>query len=56
MKLLTHDQAIRNLTCGDLEIPLVVTGLEVTRLKKTRFVYPLDLLGGRDEGGGEVVV
>ena len=50
MKQLKLDQAIRNLTCGDLEIPLVIIGLRVTGLKKTGFVYLLDLFG---EGGGE---
>ena len=35
-KWLRFDQTIRNLTCGDLGIPLVVIELGVTRLKKTR--------------------
>ena len=49
------DQTIRNLTCGDLEIPLVMIRLEVIGLKKNRFVYLLDLFGGR-EGEGVVWV
>ena len=36
---LRFNQTIRNLTCGNLEIPLVVIRLGVTRLKKTRVVY-----------------
>ena len=43
------DQAIRNLTCSDLEIPLVVTGLGVKGLKKTRVVYLLGFLEERGE-------
>ena len=35
------NQTIRNLTCGDLEISLVVIQLGVTRLKKTGFMYLL---------------
>ena len=49
MKQLKLDQAIRNLTFGDLEIPLVVIGLGVTGLKKTRIVYLLGILGERGE-------
>ena len=49
MKQLKLDEAIRNLTFGDLEIPLVVIGLGVTGLKKTRIVYLLGILGGRGE-------
>ena len=57
-KQLRLGQALRNLTCGDLEISLVVIGQGVTRLKKTGFVYFLDLFEGRVRGveGGEVVV
>ena len=44
------DQAV-NLTCGGLEILLVVIPLGVTRLKKTGFLYLLDLFGGRREKG-----
>ena len=51
MKPLRLDQAVRNLTCGNLEIPLVVIRLRVTGLKKTGFVYLLDLFGGRVEEG-----
>ena len=43
------DQTIRNLTYGDAEISLVVIQLGVTRLKKTRLVYLLDLFEGRWE-------
>ena len=43
------DQAIRNLTCSDLEIPLVVIGLGVKGLKKTRVVYLLGFLEERGE-------
>ena len=35
-KWLRFDQTIRNLTSGDLGMPLVVIQLEVNRLKKTR--------------------
>ena len=42
---------MRNLTSGDLRILLVVIQLEVTGLKKTRFVYLLDLFEGRGEKG-----
>ena len=52
MKQLKLDQAVRNLTFGYLEIPLVVIGLGVTGLKKTGVVYILGFLGE----GGEVVV
>ena len=45
------DQIIKNLTCGDLEIPLVMIGLEVTRLKKIGLCTSLICLGeGRDKG------
>ena len=44
-------QTKRNLTSGDLGIPLVVIQLGVTELKKTRLVYLLDLSEGRGEKG-----
>ena len=34
-KYLWLDQTVRNLTCGYLEIPFVLIGLGVIRLKKT---------------------
>ena len=43
--------AVRNLTSGDLGIPLVVIRLGVTRLKKTRSVCLSDLFEGRGEKG-----
>ena len=46
-KELRLDQTIRELTCDDLEITLVVIQLGVKSLKKTMFVYLLDLFGGR---------
>ena len=46
-------QTIRNLTSGDLGIPLVAIRLGVTGLKKTRVVYLLDLFEGR-RGEGTV--
>ena len=44
-------QTIRNLTCGDLGIPLMVIRLGVTGLKKTRVVCVSDLFEGRGEKG-----
>ena len=41
----------RNLTSGDLGIPLAVSRLGVTRLKKTRVVCLSDLFEGRGEKG-----
>ena len=41
------NHTIRNLTCGDLQISLMVIRLGVTGLKKTTTVYLLDLFGGR---------
>ena len=41
------DQTIRNLTSGDLGIPLMVIQLRVNGLKKTRIEYLLDLFEGR---------
>ena len=52
-KNLRLNQAIKNLICGDLEIPLGVIWLGVARLKKTGLVYLLDMFGGW--GGGGVV-
>ena len=43
------NQSIRNLTFGDVEISLVVIRLEVTRLKKTGFVYLLVVVWGKGE-------
>ena len=48
------DQTIRNLTCGDLQISLMVIRLGVTGLKKTTIVYLLDLLGGRGRRDGMI--
>ena len=48
-KWLRFDQTIRNLTSGDLVIPLVMIPLGVTRLRKTSVVYLLDLFEGRGE-------
>ena len=42
-KWLRFNQTIRNLASGDLGILLVVSRLGVTRLKKNRVVYLLDL-------------
>ena len=50
-KWLRLDGTIRNLTSGDLVILLVVIRLGVTRLKKTRVVYLLDLFEGKGEKG-----
>ena len=52
MKQLKLDQAIRKLTFGGLEIPLVVIGLGVTGLKKTGVVYLRGFWGERGGGGG----
>ena len=41
-KQLKLDKTTKNLTCSDLEIPLVVIRVEVTGLKKTEFVFLLD--------------
>ena len=40
-------QTIRNLTSGDLGIPLVVNRLGVTELEKARVTYLLDYFEGR---------
>ena len=46
-KWLRFNQTIRNLTSGDLVIPLLVIQLGVTGLRKTRIVYLLDLFEGK---------
>ena len=48
-KWLRFDQTIRNLTSGDLGIPLVVIRPGVIGLKKTRVTYLLDLSERRGE-------
>ena len=45
-------QTMANLTYGDLEILLVLIGLEVTGLKKTGFAYLLGLFGRTERRGG----
>ena len=42
---------IRNLTSGDMKIPLVVIQLGLTELEKIRLVYLLDLFEGKGEKG-----
>ena len=42
----------RNLTCGDLEILLLVIRLGVTGLKKKQQMFLLHLLGRRGRRGG----
>ena len=44
---LRFNQTIRNVTSGDLVIPLVVIRLGVNGLRKTRVVYFLDMFEGR---------
>ena len=44
-------QTIRNLTSGDMRIPLVVMRLGVTGLKLIGLLYLLDLFEGRGEKG-----
>ena len=46
-KWLRSDQTIRNLSYGNLGIPLVVIRLGVIGLRKTRVVYLLNLYEGR---------
>ena len=48
-KWLRLDHTIINLACGDVEISVVVIQLGVTGLKKTWFMYLVDLFGGRWE-------
>ena len=50
-KWLSRYQIIRNLTSGDLGIPLVVIRPVVTGLKKTRLLHLPDLFEGRGENG-----
>ena len=50
-KWLRPYQTIRNLTSGDIGIPLAVIQLRVTKLKKIRIVYLLDLFDERREKG-----
>ena len=45
---------MRNLICGDLEIPLVVIQMGVIGLKKTKLVYLLDFFWGKREEGGVI--
>ena len=52
MKQLKLDQAVRNLTFGDLETPLVVIVLGVTGLKRPGWCT-CRVFGGK---GGDVVV
>ena len=47
VKELRLSQTIRNLICDDLKVLVVVIRPGVTELKKTGFVYLLDLFGGR---------
>ena len=57
-KWLRVDRTIRDLTCGDLEIPLLVIRLGVTGPKNSEFVWLLDLLerrGKKGWGGGDLV-
>ena len=55
-KWLRVDRTIRDLTCGDLEIPLLVIRLGVTEPKNSEFVWLIDLLEGRGKkGGGDLV-
>ena len=53
MKQLRLDQAVRNLTCGDLEILIVVTGLGETGLKRQGSCTSWICLG---KGGGVQMV
>ena len=45
------DQTMGNLACVDLEISLVVIRLGVTGLKKTGFMYLMNLFRGTGEKG-----
>ena len=45
------DQTRRDLTCGDLEIPLVAIRVGKTEPKNNKFVCHLDLLGGSGKKG-----
>ena len=50
-KWFRSSRSIRDPTCGDLEILLVLIQLGVTGLKKVEFVFFLHLLGGRGKKG-----
>ena len=50
-KQLRSNRSIRDPTCGDLEILLVLIQLGVTGLKKVEFVFFLQLLRGRGKKG-----
>ena len=50
-KWLRFDKSLRNLTSGNLGIPLVVIRLGVTGQKKTTVVYLLDLFERKVERG-----
>ena len=55
MKKLRLNQPIRNLTSGNLEILLVVIGVEVVGLEKTGFVCLLEFFfEGRGRSGGVI--
>ena len=54
-KWLRFNQTMRNLTSGDLGILVTVSQLGVTRLKKTRVVYLLDVFEGRGERMDSVI-
>ena len=54
-KWLRFNQTMRNLTSGDLGILVTVSRLGVTRLKKTRVVYLLDVFEGRGERMDSVI-
>ena len=47
VKQLRLDQTLRNITCSDLEISVVVIRLGVTELEKTKLMYLLDSFVGR---------
>lgn len=49
VKWLRLDRTIRDLTYGDLEIPLVLIRRGVTGPKKNEFICLLDLLVGRSK-------
>ena len=53
-KEVVETQTKRNLTSGDMVIPLVVTRLAVTRLENVRLMYLLDLL--QEEGRRDSVM
>ena len=53
-KEVVETQTKRNLTSGDMGIPLVVTRLVVTRLENVRLMYLLDLL--QEEGRRDSVM